>query len=62
MRWNLKKFEIGTKRTVRRFAFWPTRLSHSDTVVWLELYHEEQEYCYYVYDDKPYAWFARRRY
>ena len=62
MRWNFRKFELGTKRTVKRFAFLPTRLSNSDTVVWLEFYHEDREYCYYVYDGKPYAWFTRRRY
>ena len=62
MRWNLKKFELGAKRTVKRFAFWPTRLSDNNTVVWLEHYHEEQEYGHYIYGVKPYAWVFQRRY
>lgn len=62
MRWNLKKFELGTKRTVKRFAFWPTRLSDSDTVVWFDLYHVEQEYNHHIYGFIPYAWIDRRRY
>lgn len=62
MRWNLKKFELGTKRTVKRFAFLPTRLSNSDTVVWFEFYHVEQEYTYCINDFIPYAWIVRRRY
>ena len=62
MRWNLKEFELGTKRTVKQFAFWPTRLSDADTVVWLERYHEDQEYDHYGYGGKPYAWVVRRRY
>ena len=61
-RWNLKKFELGTKRTVKRFAFWPTRLSGSTDVVWLEFYHEEQEYDLYGYGGKAYVWYVRRRY
>ena len=61
MRWKLK-IELGTKRTVKRFAFWPTRLSDANTVVWLEHYYEDQEYGYYGYGDKPYAWIVRRRY
>ena len=60
MRWNLKKFELGTKRTVKRFAFWPTRLSGSTDVVWLEFYHEEQEYNHYIYGLIPYAWIRQR--
>ena len=62
MRWNLKKFELGTKRTVKRFAFLPTRLSDTNTVVWLEHYYEEQEYGHYMYGVKPYAWIFCRRY
>ena len=62
MRWNLKKFELGTKRTVKQFAFLPTRLSNSNTVVWLEHYHEDQEYGYYGQGDMPYAWIVLRRY
>ena len=63
MRWNFRKFELGTNRTVKRFAFLPTRLSNSDTVVWFEHYYEEQEYDLYGYDAMtPYAWIVRRRY
>lgn len=62
MRWNLKKFELGTKRTVKRFAFLPTRLSDSNTVVWFEFYREDQEYDLYGYGGKSYAWIIRRRY
>ena len=63
MRWNLKKFELGTKRTVKRFAFLPTRLSDTSIVVWLEHYYEEQEYSHYGYDAlTPYVWIVRRRY
>jgi len=62
MRWNLKKFELGTKRTVKRFAFLPTRLSNSNTVVWFEFYRVEQEYNHHIYSFIPYAWIGRRRY
>ena len=63
MRWNLKKFELCTKRTVKQFAFWPTRLSDTKAVVWLEHYYEEQEYDLYGYDAMTqYAWIVRRRY
>ena len=62
MRWNLKKFELGTKRTVKRFAFLPTRLSNSNTVVWFEFYRVEQEYKHYIYGFIPYAWIVVRRY
>ena len=62
MRWNLKKFELGTKRTVKRFAFWPTCLSDTTTVVWLEHYYEEQEYNRYIYGVIPYAWIVQQRY
>lgn len=62
MRWNLKNIKLGTKRTVKRFAFLPTRLSDSNAVVWFELYHEDQEYDLYGYDNKLYAWIVRRRY
>ena len=62
MRWNFKKHELGTKRVVKRFAFLPTRLSNSDTVVWFEHYHEEQEYNHYIYGLIPYAWIRHRRY
>ena len=62
MRWNLKKFELGTKRTVKRFAFLPTRLSDSNTVVWFEFYRVEQEYKHYIYDFIPHVWIVRRRY
>ena len=61
MRWKLK-IELGTKRTVKRFAFWPKRLSDANTAVWLEHYHEDQEYGYYRYGDMPYAWIVLRRY
>lgn len=60
MRWNLKKAELGTKRTVRRFAFWPTRLCDDNTVVWLESYLEDHEYREYSYGH-PYAWIVLRR-
>ena len=62
MRWNLKKFKLGTKRTVKRFAFLPTRLSDSNTVVWFELYHVEQEYNHHIYGFIPYVWIVLRRY
>ena len=62
MRWNFRKFELGTKRIVKRFAFLPTCLSDSDTVVWFEFYHVEQEYNRYIYGFIPYAWIDRRRY
>ena len=62
MRWNLKKFELGTKRTVKRFAFLPTRLSDTNTVVWFEFYHVEQEYNHHIYGFIPYAWIVVRRY
>ena len=61
MRWNLKKAEPGTKRTVKQFAFWPTRLCDDITVVWLEHYLEDQKYCEYGYGC-PYAWIVQRRY
>ena len=62
MRWNLKNIKLGTKRTVKRFALLPTRLSDSNTVVRFELYHEDQEYDLCGYDSKQYAWIVRRRY
>ena len=62
MRWNFRKFELGTKRTVKRFAFLPTRLNDSNIVVWFELYHEDQEYNHYIYGFIPYAWIVRWRY
>ena len=61
MRWKLK-IELGTKRTVKQFAFWPTRLSDANTVVWLEHYYEDQEYNHHIYGFIPYAWIVVRRY
>jgi len=61
MRWNLKEAEIGTKRTVKQFAFWPTRLSDGNTVVWLESYLKDLAYHEYGYG-RPYAWIVLRRY
>ena len=61
MRWNLKKAELGTKRTVRRFAFWPIRLCDDNTVVWLESYLEDQRYGEFYTAPGHYSWMPIRR-
>ena len=38
MRWNNKKYKEGDTRLVERFAWVPTLISGTDTVVWLEKY------------------------
>jgi hypothetical protein len=51
MRWEIEHEtspEIGDIRFVTRFAWLPTRvlskITHTDHLIWLELYVEEQEY------------------
>jgi hypothetical protein len=51
MRWEIEHEttpEIGDVRFVTRFAWLPTRvlskITHTDHLIWLELYVEEQEY------------------
>jgi hypothetical protein len=54
MKWNIKQQRyprIGDRRTVRRFAFFPTRCTDLDLdkgviecYVWLEYYTEDQEF------------------
>ena len=44
MKWKLPpRPEHGTLRTVKLYAWWPTRID-VDTVVWLEPYYETQKF------------------
>ena len=58
MKWfiSTKEPKVGDTRSVRKFAFLPTRLQvrgcTSDVMVWLECYTEEQEY-------RAAPWYAR---
>lgn len=47
MKWYKPK--TGTERTVRKFAWWPTKLDDENSpVVWLEFYYARQVYGYSV--------------
>lgn len=67
MRWEIidNTPKPGQTRTLTKFAWFPTRvmnkLTHTDYIIWLEMYIEEQQYerIGLTYDDdgKPYfAW------
>lgn len=62
MKWNLKTAELGDRKTVRTFAFLPTRMSDGVTMVWLEPYYEDLVYREYGYGYRPYAWIIESRY
>lgn len=48
MRWDVdvpqpkRRPQIGDTRTVKKFAFWPTRVDHDTRKVWLEWYDAHQ--------------------
>lgn len=57
MRWNLKKYEVGTRKVERKFAFFPTRLDYPEhETVWLMWYTRELEYVRRDYYRTPYLW------
>jgi len=67
MKWTVTTPEEGDTREVRRFAWWPTRMTDSGLVVWLDSYHETQVYESHVSTDMvglPYTesgWVATRQ-
>ena len=63
MRWNRKKYEVGTRKVERKFAFLPTKLDFPELeVVWLTWYTRDLEYREYGWDNQPYAWIIVRKY
>lgn len=43
MKFNSRKYRNGEERTVKRFAFIPTRID-DNTVIWLEWYWSKERY------------------
>ena len=39
MKWTKKEHKVGDERTVKRFAWRPTRITNTNIVVWLESYY-----------------------
>ena len=53
MRWSKQKHPIGTKKTVKKFAFLPRTMYDGVTVVWLRFYYQDLRYDEYGW---PYVW------
>ena len=45
MKWKAPRITmIGDIRIVKKFAWWPTRIDHDTTMVWLSCYNALQKY------------------
>ena len=71
MRWDLdrKQPKIGDRRTVMRFAFFPTKCvcinldeGVKEIMVWLEYYYEDQQYTKPVKEKYMPDWITLERY
>ena len=43
MKFNIRKYRDGDERTIKRFAFLPTRID-DNTIIWLEWYWIKERY------------------
>lgn len=52
MRWENKNYNLNDTRLVEKFAWLPTSISGTDTVVWLEKYEAVEMFVETGYDEE----------